>query len=186
MAPESRSILALTAAEEGGDNNGVEWLIATHKPLIDAAYAINEGGGGTLTLAGSEVKPLFNSIQGGEKSPGEFHAHSQKLRWTLERAASRQCDLFSRQRACSYWPIHVSGRAESGVARIFRANRKSRAAGDGGSNARNRREPARLFGCCNSVTRSALRIDAENNMRRDTTLSEDTPTTRFLRQRQPM
>jgi acetylornithine deacetylase/succinyl-diaminopimelate desuccinylase-like protein len=70
--PNRDLILALTAAEEGGDNNGVEWLIATHKPLIDAAYAINEGGGGTLVAAGSDVKPLFNSIQAGEKVPENF------------------------------------------------------------------------------------------------------------------
>jgi acetylornithine deacetylase/succinyl-diaminopimelate desuccinylase-like protein len=70
--PNRDVILALTAAEEGGNNNGVEWLIATHKSLIDAAYAINEGGGGTLVAVGSGVKPLFNSIQAGEKVPENF------------------------------------------------------------------------------------------------------------------
>jgi acetylornithine deacetylase/succinyl-diaminopimelate desuccinylase-like protein len=43
--PERDLILALTADEEGGDANGVEWLLAEHKDLIDAAFAINEGGG---------------------------------------------------------------------------------------------------------------------------------------------
>ena len=70
--PSRDLILALTAAEEGGDNNGVELLIEKHKQLIDAAFAINEGGGGTLSGTGMNVKPLFNSIQAGEKVPENF------------------------------------------------------------------------------------------------------------------
>lgn len=70
--PDRDVILALTAAEEGGDNNGAEWLVSQHKPLIDAAYALNEGGGGTLSGKGSDVRPLFNSIQAGEKVPENF------------------------------------------------------------------------------------------------------------------
>jgi len=38
-------ILALTADEEGGDDNGVQWLLANRRPLIDAAYVINGDGG---------------------------------------------------------------------------------------------------------------------------------------------
>ena len=67
--PDRDLILALTAAEEGGDNNGVEFLIAEHKDVIDAAYAINEGGGGSL---GPDLKPQFNSIQAAEKVPENF------------------------------------------------------------------------------------------------------------------
>jgi acetylornithine deacetylase/succinyl-diaminopimelate desuccinylase-like protein len=66
VVPDRDLLLALTADEEGGaPPNGVEWLIATHRPLIDAAYAINEGGGGTL--AGNT--PLFHTIQAAEKVP---------------------------------------------------------------------------------------------------------------------
>ncbi len=61
--PERDLILALTADEEGGGDNGVSWLIANHRELIDAEYAINEGGGGTL----QDDKPLFHSIQAAEK-----------------------------------------------------------------------------------------------------------------------
>lgn len=66
--PARDLIIALTADEEGGANNGVEWLIANHKPLIDAEYAINEGGGGTLL----DGKPLFHSVQAAEKVPVNF------------------------------------------------------------------------------------------------------------------
>jgi len=69
LKPDRDLILALTAAEEGGANNGVEFLIASHKDLIDAAYAINEGGGGTLAGEGATVHPLYNSIQAAEKVP---------------------------------------------------------------------------------------------------------------------
>ncbi|MEJ7760601.1 MAG: M20/M25/M40 family metallo-hydrolase [Gemmatimonadaceae bacterium] len=70
--PNRDLILALTAAEEGGDNNGVEWLVNNHRPLIDAAYAINEGGGGALAGDGSNVRPLLNSIQAAEKVYWDF------------------------------------------------------------------------------------------------------------------
>jgi acetylornithine deacetylase/succinyl-diaminopimelate desuccinylase-like protein len=66
VVPDRDIILALTADEEGGaPPNGVEWLIANHKSLIDATYVINEGGGGTL--AGS--KPIFHTVQAAEKVP---------------------------------------------------------------------------------------------------------------------
>jgi acetylornithine deacetylase/succinyl-diaminopimelate desuccinylase-like protein len=67
--PERDLILALTADEEGGDDNGVSWLIANHRELIDAEYAINEGGGGTL---GPDDQPLFHSMQAAEKVYEDF------------------------------------------------------------------------------------------------------------------
>ena len=66
--PDRDVILALTADEEGGDANGVEWLLAEHRDLIDAAYAINEGGGGSLRGG----KPFLNSVQAAEKVPVNF------------------------------------------------------------------------------------------------------------------
>ncbi len=56
-------ILALTADEEGGDFNGVEWLIANHRDLISAEFGINEGAGGRHRKG---VK-LFNGVQASEK-----------------------------------------------------------------------------------------------------------------------
>jgi acetylornithine deacetylase/succinyl-diaminopimelate desuccinylase-like protein len=66
--PERDVILALTADEEGGDANGVEWLIAHNRDLIDAAYALNEGGGGSLRNGA----PFLNSVQAAEKVPVNF------------------------------------------------------------------------------------------------------------------
>jgi acetylornithine deacetylase/succinyl-diaminopimelate desuccinylase-like protein len=46
--PNRDIILALTADEEEGDSNGAEWLLRTHRQLVDAALALNEGGGGQI------------------------------------------------------------------------------------------------------------------------------------------
>jgi acetylornithine deacetylase/succinyl-diaminopimelate desuccinylase-like protein len=48
--PERDIILALTADEELSDSphNGVRWLLTHHRDLIDAEFALNEGGGGAL------------------------------------------------------------------------------------------------------------------------------------------
>ena len=66
--PDRDVILALTADEEGGEANGVEYLIANHRDLVDAAYAINEGGGGTLL----DGRPIVNNVQAAEKVPVNF------------------------------------------------------------------------------------------------------------------
>lgn len=46
--PDRDLILALTADEEGGDFNGVDWLVKNHRDLIDAEFALNEGGAGQM------------------------------------------------------------------------------------------------------------------------------------------
>ena len=66
--PDRDIILALTADEEGGDANGVDFLIERHRDLIDAAFAINEGGGGSLR----DGKPFLNSVQAAEKIYADF------------------------------------------------------------------------------------------------------------------
>jgi acetylornithine deacetylase/succinyl-diaminopimelate desuccinylase-like protein len=62
--PERDLILALTTDEEGGPNNGVEWLLANRRDLIDAAYAINVDSGGP-ELRGDTVTAL--DVQAAEK-----------------------------------------------------------------------------------------------------------------------
>ncbi len=57
-------ILALTADEEGGPDNGVDWLLKNQRALVDAALVVNEGGGGALRGG----KRLYNAIQAAEKS----------------------------------------------------------------------------------------------------------------------
>src|SRR5258706_518117 len=61
--PDRDLILALTADEEGGTFNGVDWLVKNHKDLIDAEFSINEGGGGNMRKG----KYLTNEVQASEK-----------------------------------------------------------------------------------------------------------------------
>lgn len=66
--PDRDIIIALTADEESGPFNGVDWLLKNHKDKVDAEWVINEGGGGTLRNG----KPLFNSVQATEKVTTNF------------------------------------------------------------------------------------------------------------------
>ncbi len=66
--PERDIIIALTADEESGPANGVDWLLKNHRDKVDAEWVINEGGGGTH----KEGKPLFHSVQATEKITTNF------------------------------------------------------------------------------------------------------------------
>lgn len=62
--PDRDVIVALTADEEGGGPyNGVDWLIKNHKELIDADFALNEGGTGEMV----DGKRISNNLQASEK-----------------------------------------------------------------------------------------------------------------------
>ena len=61
--PDRDIIMALTADEEGGNYNGVQWLLENHRNLIDAEYGFNEGGGGLI----KNGKYLLNEVQASEK-----------------------------------------------------------------------------------------------------------------------
>jgi acetylornithine deacetylase/succinyl-diaminopimelate desuccinylase-like protein len=63
LKPERDIVLALTADEEGGDFNGVDWLLKNHRQLIEAEFGINEGGGGMVRNG----KKLLNAVQASEK-----------------------------------------------------------------------------------------------------------------------
>jgi acetylornithine deacetylase/succinyl-diaminopimelate desuccinylase-like protein len=57
-------ILALTADEESGDENGAEWLLREHRALVDGGLVLNEGGGGWMR--GGEY--LVLALQASEKT----------------------------------------------------------------------------------------------------------------------
>jgi acetylornithine deacetylase/succinyl-diaminopimelate desuccinylase-like protein len=71
--PDRDLILALTSDEEGGNYNGVDWLIKNHRNLIDAEYAINTDAGGLTTRDG---KPVDNDIEASEKQYADFELTS--------------------------------------------------------------------------------------------------------------
>jgi acetylornithine deacetylase/succinyl-diaminopimelate desuccinylase-like protein len=64
FVPDRDIIVALTADEEGGGPySGIQWLLKNHRELIDAEYALNEGGYGEI----SHGNRLSNDLQAGEK-----------------------------------------------------------------------------------------------------------------------
>jgi acetylornithine deacetylase/succinyl-diaminopimelate desuccinylase-like protein len=64
VVPDRDIILALTAGEESGIGNGVQWLLANRRELIDAAYCINGDGGDVLARDG---KVYARNVQASEK-----------------------------------------------------------------------------------------------------------------------
>jgi len=68
FTPDRDLILALTADEEGGNFNGVDWLLKNHRPLVDAELALNEGGSGQM----NHGKYLVNEVQASEKVYQDF------------------------------------------------------------------------------------------------------------------
>jgi len=73
FVPKRDLIVALTADEEGGNFNGVSWLITEHRDLIDAAFAINEGGAGRM----KNGRRLYNGVGASEKVYVSFALSTQ-------------------------------------------------------------------------------------------------------------
>ena len=62
--------MALTCGEETASAfNGANWLATHERALIDAEFALNEGGGGRLDNNG---KPLIMTVQAAEKFPQDY------------------------------------------------------------------------------------------------------------------
>src|SRR5437773_2793771 len=71
--PDRDLILALTADEEGGSSNGVDWLLKQHRDWIDAEYCINLDGG---EFEKEDGKPILAAIQASEKVYVDFQFES--------------------------------------------------------------------------------------------------------------
>lgn len=56
VVPERDVVVALTADEEAGDANGVDWLVRNRRELIDAAYVINTDAGGGQIEKGRHMR----------------------------------------------------------------------------------------------------------------------------------
>jgi acetylornithine deacetylase/succinyl-diaminopimelate desuccinylase-like protein len=67
--PDRDIILAMTADEEGGTSNGVDWLVKNHRELIDAEFVLNHDGGGVLADHG---KAVMMEVDATEKLYGDF------------------------------------------------------------------------------------------------------------------
>src|SRR5271168_3992572 len=67
--PNRDIILALTADEEGGSSNGVDWLLQHQRALVDAEFVLNHDGSSIVSEHG---KPLYYELDGTEKVYGDY------------------------------------------------------------------------------------------------------------------
>jgi acetylornithine deacetylase/succinyl-diaminopimelate desuccinylase-like protein len=67
--PDRDLILALTADEEGGRSNGVDWLLKNHRDLVGAEFVLNSDSGGLTTMNG---KPVDLDVEATEKQYADF------------------------------------------------------------------------------------------------------------------
>jgi acetylornithine deacetylase/succinyl-diaminopimelate desuccinylase-like protein len=67
--PPRDLILALTADEEGGEHNGVQWLLKNHRELMDAEYCVNTDAG---SFEWQKGKRLLLGMQTSEKNYVDF------------------------------------------------------------------------------------------------------------------
>jgi acetylornithine deacetylase/succinyl-diaminopimelate desuccinylase-like protein len=68
MVPDRDIVLALTADEEGGSYNGVDWLLKNQRALVEAELGLNEGGGGQAKAG----RKIANRVQASEKVYQDF------------------------------------------------------------------------------------------------------------------
>ena len=67
--PNRDLIVALTAGEESGLSNGVDWLLKNHRDWIDAEYVLNPDGGGVTSRNGEIVNV---DVEASEKLYADF------------------------------------------------------------------------------------------------------------------
>ncbi len=63
FVPDRDLILALTADEEGGKSNGVDFLLGHHHDLVDAAFALNPDSGGPQLQNGHAVNLTLEATE---------------------------------------------------------------------------------------------------------------------------
>ena len=74
FVPDRDLVLALTADEEGGSYNGVDWLVKEHRDWIDAEYCINLDGGEFEKQGNNR---LLTAIQASEKVYADFQLETR-------------------------------------------------------------------------------------------------------------
>jgi acetylornithine deacetylase/succinyl-diaminopimelate desuccinylase-like protein len=74
FVPDRDIIVALTADEETGNSNGVYWLLANRRKLVDAAYCLNLDAGGGQAEKGKRVAL---TVQTSQKTNVSFRAETK-------------------------------------------------------------------------------------------------------------
>lgn len=74
FTPSRDIVLALTADEEAGKDNGAKWLMENKPDLMNAEFGLNEGGRAVLV----DGKPALQSVQVAEKTYGIFELEAKE------------------------------------------------------------------------------------------------------------
>jgi acetylornithine deacetylase/succinyl-diaminopimelate desuccinylase-like protein len=117
--PSRDLILALTSDEEGGESNGIQFLVNSHRDLIDAAFAINpDSGGGDI----KNGKHLFMSMEAAEKVYASFrlevtNAGGHSSRPSKDNAIYHLADGLSRLSKFDF-PVHLFDVTRSQLERL--------------------------------------------------------------------
>ncbi len=69
FVPDRDIVLALTADEEGGQSNGISWLLEHQRDLVEAEFALNPDSGGVVLDHG---KPLTMNFEATEKLYADY------------------------------------------------------------------------------------------------------------------
>ena len=120
--PDRDIIVALTADEEIGGGWGIQWLLKNHRNLIDAEFALNEGGG--VVLRGG--KPLRVNVQTAEKITVNYRLGGDEQGRPQLASETGQCDLSSGRRSHAPVEIQLSCQPERDDPGVFRARRRNR------------------------------------------------------------
>ncbi len=108
FTPPRDLILALTADEENGPANGIQFLVKEHRDLIDAAFCINpDSGGGDI----KNGKHLFMTMEAAEKVYASFtltvtNAGGHSSRPSKDNAIYHLADGLSRLAKFDF-PVHL-------------------------------------------------------------------------------
>ena len=110
--PKRTIKLALTCGEEGGSPfNGARWLTENKRELIDAAFALNEGGGGQLSADG---KRIANGVEASEKDLAELHPRRSPIQAAaIPRGPCRTTAIYHLADALTHirgyrFPVHLN------------------------------------------------------------------------------
>ena len=160
--PDRDLILALTADEEGGQSNGVDWLLKNHRDLVDAEFVLNADGGGVDTVKG---KPLIVEMDATEKLYADYQltvtnpgGHSSLP--VPDNAIYHLADGLGRVERYQF-PFELNA-----VTRAFFDRTAGVESGQTcGRHARNRQEPARRSGHRAPLRRPAVECDHAHHLR---------------------
>jgi len=107
--PSRDIIVALTADEESGASNGVDWLVNHHRDLIDAEFAINTDGYSVLADQG---KALRYEMYGTEKVYADYLLTVANRGGHSSLPRPDKCDLRVVGRALEDCRLRISVRAQ--------------------------------------------------------------------------